>query len=365
MLFQNVFKRYDKWIFGCTMLMLAMGLLLVSSTGFCIEQSHHWGSFMFLKKHIIFLILGVFVCFLCSVSKQHLRLGWIILIIGVVLMLLTYFFGVTIKGAKRWINVGGLSIQPAEIMKLGMVMVWSNLLSNRKYAFAGLLFIISAVLLLTQPDFGSLLLLSCVILVLLFANGIQFRFISLICLLFMLMLGSGYLLFPHVQKRVHTFLQNEQAGKDEKYNKRYQINKATQSFKTAGLFGKGPGSGKLKYQLPDAHADFVFTVVGEEFGILGCIVLVVLLSCFLTRIFVHLKHTAHIEQQLLIIGLSSLILIQSWFHMLSNLNLMPTKGFAMPLLGYGGTGLVTTLACMGFLLNITQNNSNHKIFDKF
>lgn len=348
--------------------MISLGIILVSSAGFSIAQSHTWSSLMFLKKHLIFLIFGLISCTICALTKKPRRIAWMLLVIGLLGVIFTLFFSPTIKGARRWINIGIFSLQPAELMKLGLVINACYMMVKEQYYQ---LFIISAVCLLLlglQPDFGSILLITTTFLMLFFIKGTNFRHMFLAILAFMGVGVIGYCVFPHVQKRVDIFLydhkQNSvQAVMQNKFGKGYQISKATQSFKSGGLIGKGPGSGTLKHYLPDAHADFIFAVAAEEFGILGCIVIVLCQSILMIRVCIH-ANRAQMLSKLLICGLGGLIFIQGWFHMLSNLNLMPTKGFSMPLIGYGGTGLATTLTSIGFLLNLTKHAKFKQILSK-
>lgn len=403
MKFFRLLSIYDIWIIGVTVSMLALSLILISSAGAAVALSHNWNTFFFTKKHLFFTCLSLLLCLSCCTLelKTIINLGQIILLLGIIGVICTFFIGTAIKGAYRWLNILGFSLQPSELMKFGCIISVAYMIYLEKYLASILVSLFCSGLLLIQPDFGSLVLLLTVIIIIAFINGLKWIYIGLSVCFMLCTAIFAYLTLPHVVKRVDIFLQinqseqrntnqqiTNQLGTDiinnkkidnkkidnkkiDKFGSSYQIIKATQAFKSGGLIGKGPGEGVLKYYLPDAHADFIFAVAGEEFGLIGNIFILILYFIFLMRMYIHAYQISRKNDDknhlifLIIVGLGSHILLQAWFNFLSNLALIPTKGFTLPIIGYGGSGLMASMASIGLLLNLTKKKQEQKVLHKF
>lgn len=359
----RMISTYDYWILGITVIMLSISIMLVASAGSAVALTHQWNTFFFIKKHIIFMIIAIIACIGCTfLTKEGLLwFGYIALLLGMLGVLATFFVGTAIKGAYRWLNILGFSIQPSELMKFGVILTSARLIYKEEYNSAGIIAALCMLLLIIQPDFGSLMLVCGVLLTMAFVNGLRWIYLGVGVCIALSMAVVAYVTLPHVFKRVDIFINK----KEDKYGSNYQIIKATQAFKTGGLMGKGPGEGYLKYYLPDAHADFIFAVAGEEFGLFGNLVILCLYIILLFRIFVYAVRTKDNYILLVIVGLGSHMLLQAWFNILSNLALIPTKGFTLPIIGYGGSGLIANMCAIGVLLNVTRKQNYSVVLKKY
>jgi cell division protein FtsW len=204
-----------------------------------------------------------------------------------VLLVLTPIIGTEIKGAKRWINMAGMSIQPSEFMKPALIVLTAWMISARKknpqvpgYTFAFGFYAVAVGLLLLQPDMGMVILMSTIFFFQFFLAGLPLLWIVLVSLLGGVSFVSAYFLFPHVHERIDRFLSPDTTSK---FNERYQITQSLDAFAHGGLWGQGPGEGVVKKHLPDAHADFIFSVAGEEYGFILCVLIVILFAIIVLR----------------------------------------------------------------------------------
>lgn len=270
------------------------------------------------------------------------------------MMVATLFLGVEAKGSRRWISFAGMTVQPSEFLKPGLIVLSAFLLSEAGRRpdvpgtlFSILLFIMSSALLIAQPDFGQTMLLTIVFGALLFLNGLPWIAIVPLGVLGIGGLVSAYLMLPHVQSRVDRFLD---PGAGDTFN----IDRAIEAFVAGSWFGRGPGEGTIKRVLPESHTDFIFAVAAEEFGIIVCLLLVLVFGFVVLR---GLSHAAREEDpfaRLAIAGLMILFGIQACINMGVNLNLMPAKGMTLPFISYGGSSLVASALSMGFVLALTR-----------
>jgi cell division protein FtsW len=279
-----------------------------------------------------------------------LRLAALLLLVFGLLVALVPFLAPEIKGARRWLAVGGTLLQPSEFLKPALAVVVAWLLATLRppvaFPLTALLVGTVVVLLLQQPDLGMVALVGLVFGCQLFVAGLPW-----ILVLGGIVAGAGggvlaYRAFPHVRSRIDSFLDPDGAG--------YQVDKALRAVESGGLFGRGPGEGIQKFYLPDAHTDFVFAATAEEYGIFACLVLVGLFLLLLAR---GLGRAALAQDrfcQLAATGLAAQLGLQALINMAVNLNLMPTKGMTLPFVSYGGSSLVALALGMGMLLALTR-----------
>jgi cell division protein FtsW len=267
---------------------------------------------------------------------------------------MTLVAGVEAKGAARWISIAGNRIQPSEFLKpcFALTTAWLLARQRREPRFPGALialglFLVIAAILKKQPDVGMMAVIGAVFLIQLFVSGINMFLIG-----FLLCLSGGggmllYTLLPHVHRRVDQFLY----GKD---GSNYQIGKVMEAFANGGLSGRGAGEGMVKDSIPDVHADVVFAVVGEEFGLIVCLLLVSVFAFIVLRGLLRLMR----EQDLFVVfagaGLLSGFGLQTMVNLFSTLGMMPTKGMTLPLISYGGSSAVAVGLGMGMLLSMTR-----------
>ena len=266
-------------------------------------------------------------------------------------------FGMEIKGAQRWIHLPGFSLQPSEFAKPAFIILaaWFMSLQKEKEGFPGMpiaigLYGVLALLLVLQPDMGMTVVTTFCFLVMIFLAGLPFRYVFLLIFLVIGAALVAYSTLPHVQSRVDRFLHPETGDT-------FQVEKSLSAFKNGGVFGTGPGQGTVKLSIPDAHADFVFAVAGEEFGFLFLVLLVGLYGYIIIR---GVKRVADSENLFIILSVSGLLAmmgLQALIHMGSSLSLLPTKGMTLPFLSYGGSSLLSMSVTMGMVLALTRRQA--------
>jgi cell division protein FtsW len=289
-----------------------------------------------------------------ATSTQARRLALAVAGIGFVMLAMTLVIGAEVKGATRWINVAGLSIQPSEFVKPAFIVLsaWLFAEATKRPDVPGNLLSIAlyglfVALLILQPDIGQTILVTAVWGMMFFMAGLSWGWIMGFGILGSGGIVSAYLFVPHVTKRVDRFL-------DPSSGDSFQTDTALQAFSNGGLFGLGPGEGEIKRILPDAHSDFIFAVVGEEFGILACMVLVALFAFIVLRGLNRCFNETDPFRRLATAGLIGMIGFQAVINMGVNVNLLPAKGMTLPFISYGGSSLISMAFAMGLVLALTR-----------
>ncbi len=371
----NIFSRTDKSAIGtwfwtvdkgtllCVAALILYGLMLVATASPAVALRIGVSENHFLFRHLIFLVPTIFIMLGVSMlSPRHLwRLATVIFTVGILCMLIIPFTGMEIKGAKRWIHVLGFSLQPSEMVKpaFAIVCAWLMAQQKEKEAFAGDFYAagfyaVFVALLLVQPDFGMTIIATCIFASQIFLAGLRFRYLAIVFLAGVGLLVSAYYGFDHVQSRIDRFM-NPEVGST------YQVDKSIESFRSGGILGTGPGQGTVKMNLPDAHADFIFAVAGEEFGFIFTLILVGLFLYILLRGFNHLMESEDMFMILACGGLLTMIGLQALVHIGSSLNLLPTKGMTLPFISYGGTSLLSIGFTFGAVLSLTRHKRRSRI----
>ena len=270
-------------------------------------------------------------------------------------MLVTLFTGTEVKGARRWIDFAGMSLQPSEFMKPAFVVIVAWLFAENRTrtdipgnVFATILLVIAVALLVAEPDFGQTMLIVISWGALFFLAGMSWIWIAGLGVLSVGGAVAAYATFPHVAARIDRFV-SPQSGDT------FQVDRALDSILRGGWLGQGPGEGVVKRVLPDAHTDFIFAVAAEEFGIIVCMALVLVFALIVFR---GLSRSAHAARdpfvRLASAGLVVLFGVQSVINMAVNLNLMPAKGMTLPFISYGGSSMIAIAFGMGLLLAFTR-----------
>jgi cell division protein FtsW len=267
---------------------------------------------------------------------------------------LTFVIGVEIKGARRWINFPGLSLQPSEFVKPTFAVVAAWLFSEQKLRprFPGnliclALFLVVVAMLIKQPDIGMAAVVAAVWFAQFFMAGMRLYWVAGGALAGLGGVVGAYLYLPHVRVRVDHFL-------DPSTGDSYQVNRSIEAFANGGLWGRGPGEGTVKDVLPDAHADFVFAVAGEEFGVVVCLAIVALFAFIVLRGFSRMSQEGSLFVLLAATGLLVQFGLQAAINMASSLHLIPTKGMTLPFLSYGGSSMLALGLGMGMMLALTR-----------
>jgi cell division protein FtsW len=312
--------------------------------------------FYFVNRHILYLVPTIFVLIVTSfLSPHHLRrVALVVFIVSAAMVVATLFVGVEIKGARRWIVLAGVNIQPSEFLKPSFVVLiaWLFAESSRKFdvpatTFCLLLLVGVVGILVAQPDFGQTMLVALVWGALFFMAGMRFIWVIGLGGAAVLGLATAYTMVPHVARRIKRFL-------DPGSGDTFQVDTAVESFIRGGWFGQGPGEGTVKRILPDSHADFVFAVAAEEFGIVLCLVLVALFAFIVLRALHKAMRNEDPFARFATAGLAILFGTQSAINMSVNLALIPAKGMTLPFISYGGSSMISLAYGMGMLLAFTR-----------
>jgi cell division protein FtsW len=312
--------------------------------------------FYFVNRQILYLVPALPVLFITSFlsSRTIRRLALLVFIASLVLVVLTLFYGAEVKGARRWIVILGVNIQPSEFLKPAFVILISWLFGEsasrpempaNTIALALLLLAVTALVL--QPDFGQTMLLALVWGALFFIAGMRLIWVVGLGGVAAVGLFAAYETVPHVARRIQRFL-------DPSSGDTFNIDQALESFQRGGWFGRGPGEGVVKRILPESHTDFVFAVAAEEFGIVLCLMLLALFAFIVLRGLVHAARCDDPFRRFAAAGLSLLFGLQSAINMAVNLHLMPAKGMTLPFISYGGSSMISLAWSMGMLLALTR-----------
>ncbi len=346
----------DKYLLVGLLALIIGGVVLSLAGSPAVAERLGYDSFHFVKRHLFFFLPAIAVMIATSFlsPRRARRVAMTVLVVSLVLMLVTLFVGTEVKGARRWINILGLSLQPSEFMKPAFVVIVALLFAeNARRAdipgniFALILLVITVALLVAEPDFGQTMLIAVVWGAMFFMAGMPWLWIAGLGALAVAGIVAAYATLPHVAGRIDRFI-SPQSGDT------YQIDRALESILRGGWFGRGPGEGTVKRILPDAHTDFIFAVAAEEFGIVLCIGLVVIFAFVVFRGLSDSLRAGDPFARLASAGLVVLFGVQSVINMAVNLRLMPQKGMTLPFISYGGSSMIAVAFGMGLLLALTR-----------
>lgn len=350
------FWTIDRMFLAAFVALLGIGFMLSFAASPSVAERLELETFYFVKRHAIYLLptLGVMVGLSFFSPRQVRRAALAILLMSIGMMVMALFFGVEVKGSRRWISIAGFSTQPSEFMKPAFVIICAWLFSERSRhpeipgnLFAIILFAIVAALLVAQPDMGQTVLVAAIWGGMFFMAGMSWFWIMALGLAAIGGFISAYFVFPHVADRINSFL--------EKGGDTFQVDTAREAIIRGDWFGRGPGEGTIKRILPDSHTDFVFSVAAEEFGILFCMVIVAIFAFVVMRGLMRAGRSEDEFTRLSIGGLSLLLGFQSFINIGVNLELLPAKGMTLPLISYGGSSMLAIAITAGFLLALTRN----------
>lgn len=346
----------DRWTLAAILMLIGIGAMMTMAATPPVAEKLGLDPFHFVRRQMSLLPIAVGIMLATSLLDLQgvRRLAAAVLLVSVALLAATFMVGAEIKGARRWINLPGFSLQPSEFVKpsFAVICAWLFALQRRQDGTPGDLIALAVYalvlcLLLLQPDIGMAIVVSAIWCSQYFLAGLR--------LLWMIgLLGAGvgalalaYSVFPHVESRINRFL-------DPQSGDTYQVTRSLEAFTNGGLAGRGPGEGTVKTHLPDAHSDFVFAVAGEEFGLIACLIIVLLFGFVVVRGFARLLGETSLFALLATAGLLVQFGLQALINMGSTLHILPTKGMTLPFISYGGSSLLALSLGMGFVLALTR-----------
>jgi cell division protein FtsW len=345
----------DRLLVGAIMTLMLIGIVLLLAASPPVAIRLGIDPFHFVHKQALFLIPAVVVMLGTSMltPRQVRRLALVIFFVSLALVVATLAIGPEIKGARRWLTLLGISIQPSEFMKPAFVVLaaWAFSESGRRpempatmLAFAMLA--VTIPLLIMQPDFGQTMLLSVTWGALFFMAGLRTVWTLGFSGVAFAGVFAAFKLIPHVRSRIDRFF--------DRSGDTFQIDTSVESFMRGGWFGRGPGEGTVKRILPDGHTDFIYAVAGEEFGLVLCLIILALFSFIVLRALMHALREEDAFTRLAVSGLAILFGLQSSIAMAVSLYLMPSKGMTLPFVSYGGSSLISLALGMGMLIALTR-----------
>jgi cell division protein FtsW len=346
----------DKLMLGAVAVLMLAGIVLSLAASPPVATRIGLDAFHFVNRHVLYLLPAFAVLIATSFlnPRQLRRVALAVLIVCLVLTAATLVFGAEVKGARRWIVLAGVNIQPSEFVKPAFVILisWLFAESTRKpdmpaNTIALALLTLVVALLVLQPDFGQTMLIALVWGALFFMAGMRFVWVIGLAGTAAIGLVGAFYTVPHVARRIKRFL-------DPSSGDTFQVTNAMESFVRGGWFGRGPGEGTVKRILPDSHADFVFAVAAEEFGIVLCLALVALFAFVVIRALGHAFRDHDPFTRFATAGLAILFGTQSAINMAVNLHLIPAKGMTLPFISYGGSSMISLAYGIGMLLALTR-----------
>lgn len=353
----------DKQVIVMTIALMFCGLLAVALASSAVMDTYGVDPYYFFRRQFVFILLSIpTILVLSTFSPTGIRRLSIVMVAACALaIVLTLLMGADVKGARRWVYFAGISLQPTEFLKPALVVLTAWLLSYtredervRRFLISLGILIILIILMFLQPDFGMILMHSLVWGTQVFLSGMPLMWLGFLAGGGMILGACGYLILPHVRSRVERFF-------DPSSGDSYQVDQAREALLSGGMFGRGAGEGVVKYHLPDAHTDFILAVIGEEFGMITCAVILCVYAAILIRGF---RAIMQKEDRFVILAASGLLAVfalQVLVNMGVVLNVIPTTGMTLPFISYGGSGTLSMAITIGFLLALMRKRGDDVI----
>jgi cell division protein FtsW len=355
--------QYDITLLFPVLFLVGVGIVMVYSASSALALKKFGTSYYFLKKQSIFALLGIVVLVVsCHIPYRMYRsLAYPLLILAMVFLtgILISGFGYSAGGAKRWFRIAGFTFQPSEFARFALV-IYLAYSMNRKMdrikefsvGFLPHVLVLGlfTVLIMLQPDFGSVVIFGAITWIMLFVGGVRVSYllgsmVLVIPAVYYMMAGADYRI-----QRIMSFMNPWQYSGD----KGYQVVHSLLAFGTGGIWGAGIGKGYQKlFYLPEPHTDFIFSVIGEELGLIGVLIILGLYTVILWRGISIARNSQDVFGSYVAIGLTTAMGLQICVNMGVALGLLPTKGLTLPFLSYGGTSLLMNMASIGVLMNIS------------
>lgn len=363
--FRIWWRSIDRQIIVALLILFAFSFMLVTTSGVVVAGKIGLDEQYFSSRQAVYLAIaaGLIIVFSLLSKKAIKRIAIMGFLTSIVLLILVKFYGYEVKGAVRWLNIFGISVQPSEFIKPFFIVVTGWILSLKfvEYHEGGedfpsfyicmVLYAMVAVLLMMQPDFGMLIVITAVFGVQLFVAGMPLFFITLILIGSIFGVFGAYFIFPHVANRINNFL-------DPESSENYQVSKSIMAFENGGIYGRGPGEGTVKQFLPDSHTDFIFAVAGEEFGAIICLFIIGVFAFIVLRILFRIIKEEDKFIQFAGVGIVTQFGLQAVINIGVTLNLLPTKGMTLPFISYGGSSTIALAVALGILIAFTKKTTS-------
>ena len=358
-------KNIDKFILFLILSLFSLGLFFsLVSTSIIASDKLNTNTYYFFIKHLFFIILAVIILVIFSAvnQKKLFQTSKYLFFISLIFLALVPFIGVEVKGSMRWIDLPFIPrFQPVEILKPFLIIVISSVfsLNNQKniyfkYLFSFLIIFPVILFLISQPDIGQTVLVVLTWFSLIFVSGINLLFFfSFFALTFSILIYSILYVakFEYIKIRLVSFL-------DPSSGNRYQSDRASEAISNGGFFGRGIGEGTLNSKVPEAHTDYIISVISEEFGVIIVLVIMTIFLIFSYNIIKKINIENDDKIKLTLIGIVTIILFQTFIHIGVNISLLPTTGMTLPFLSYGGSSIISTAILSGIILNLTKRKVN-------
>lgn len=353
----------DRWLLVAAATLAVIGGLMTLAASPAVAERIGLDAFHFAIRQLFFLptAFAVMIAVSMLTPKGVRRFALILSAVATMMIVLTLLVGTEIKGATRWIHLGGFAIQPSEFIKPGFAVIAAWLFSRHclderfpGHWMATGLFVMITALLVMQPDIGMSVVVAAVWAVQFFLAGLPLLFVVGLVILFLGGSVAAYFSFAHVQSRVDRFF-------DPAAGEGYQVRRALEALRDGGLFGRGPGEGRIKEAVPDAHADFILAVAAEEFGLIACLLLVALFAGIVIRGLAKAFRDDDLFVMLAVGGLTTQFALQTLINMASTLNMIPPKGMTLPFISYGGSSTLAIGMTLGMILALTRERPGGRV----
>lgn len=347
----------DRWLLGAVAILMVLGVTMSFAASPAAAARMNIGDpFHFALRQCVFAAAGAVILIGTSLLDDRgvRRAAFFIYLAAIIIMAALPFIGHSAKGATRWLDLGGFSLQPSEFMKPALIVLvaWMFAEAQKGQGVPGVtiafaLYGISVALLLIQPDVGQTILISVAFGAAFWMAGVPISWVMGLGVFTAGGLISTYFLFPHVASRVDRFINPEAADT-------HQVDRAAEAIAAGGLFGRGPGEGVMKRHVPDLHTDFIYSVAAEEYGLIFSLILIGLFAFLVIRGLHRALKLSDPFQQVAAAGLFVLVGEQVLINVAVNLNLIPTKGMTLPFISYGGSSMLAICLTLGLALALTR-----------
>ena len=354
--FYNWWRSIDRKVLICIFFLIIIGGLISFAATPAVAQKYNLDQNFFVKKHWFFIPVVLFSIFFTSLFSELgiKRFFLFIFLISIFFIIYSFFFGIEVKGANRWSYLFGYRFQPSEFLKVSFIVISALIFSSNTYLqnlnnklISFLLYLLVSSLVLSQPDVSMFCIISLAYFAQLWISGLKWRWLGFVVLFFGSIFSLCYLIIDNVKRRVDIFF-NLQVGDT------YQITKSLEAIKEGGFFGKGPAEGTIKDILPDAHTDFIFAVIAEEFGWVTCLIIIFIFIFLIFTIFQRIKKTNNMFALITVSGLIIQFGFQIFVNIGSTIGLIPTTGTTLPFISYGGSSMISSAINLGTILSLTR-----------